>query len=58
MYFFKKYNAYLTALLFFVFDVIAVNTSFYGSYLIRKYLLLFFEKPTLPFHYNYNFYCF
>jgi len=58
MYFFKKYNAYLTALLFFVFDVIAVNTSFYGSYLIRKYLLLFFEKPTLPFHYNYNFYFF
>ncbi len=55
MYWVKKYHAYLIAFLFLLLDILAVNTSFYGSYLIRKHLLLFFEKPTLPFHHNYNF---
>jgi exopolysaccharide biosynthesis polyprenyl glycosylphosphotransferase len=53
--FFRKYQVFWAVLLFLVLDIIAINSSFYGAHIIRKYLLLFLEKPHIPFLYYHNF---
>ena len=52
---FRKYRGLLGTLLFLILDLIALNTSFYGAHLIRKNLLIFLQKPHIPFVYYQNF---
>lgn len=55
LYLLRKYRMVFGALLLIVFDLAAINLSFIGAHLIRKNVLLFLEKPHIPFTYYHDF---
>ncbi len=52
---FRKYRVLVGTVLFLLLDLAALNASFYGAHLIRKNLLIFLQKPHIPFVYYHNF---
>ncbi len=55
LFFLKRYRGFLKFLLFLLLDIAAVNLSFSGAHFIRNHVLIFLEKPPIPFFYYHKF---